>query len=51
MIQNIIRGQAKTSCTETCKTEFSGMASYSHVFKKKHKNSAVLNLLDYEEQV
>ena len=50
MIQNIIWGQAKTSCTETCKTEFSGMASYSQVFeKKKNKNSAVLNLLDYEE--
>lgn len=34
MIQNIIWGQAKT-CTETGKIEFSGMASYSQVFKKK----------------
>lgn len=49
MIQNIIWGQAKTSCTETCKTEFSGMASSSQVLKKKKQNSAVLNLLDYEE--
>lgn len=49
MIQNIIWGQAKT-CTETGKIEFSGMASYSQVFKKKKtQNSAVLNLLDYKE--
>ena len=44
MIQNIIWGQAKTSCTETCKTEFSGMASYSQVFEKKKTQTQLFSI-------